>query len=172
MVAGLRKTQPLNRALTINMNEYRVTKYNPDNRNELGHYLDLSEWTEFSDVGKSVTLDEYEVIESAYINSALDLITNSKTVGLTIESLEDYQGSCEYKDEELVPFSKLPGVVRSLLRGEYWCKLVAKEGFIHIGYDYYMYVGSSISDADTISRVINRGLYVENFISPYHPEDC
>ena len=154
------------------MNEYRVTKYSPEKRNDLGHYLDSSEWTEFSDVGESVSLEEYEAIESAYIKSALDLVTNSKIEGLCIDALEDYQNNSEFKDGELVSFSNLPGVVRSLLRGEYWCKLIATDCFIHIGYDYYMYVGSSVADSGTISRVTNRGLYIENFISPYHPENC
>ena len=57
------------------MHQFRVTKYDPAYRNELGHYR-RDEWTSFSDVGceangSVVTLGEYERVELAYIDSAL-----------------------------------------------------------------------------------------------------
>ena len=30
---------------------------------------------------------------------------------------------------------------RQMLRGESWCRMEAVGGFIHVGYDYYMYLG-------------------------------
>lgn len=163
---------PQSAALTGNMNEYRITKYNPEKRNELGHYLDRNEWTEFSDVGKSVTLKEYELVEAAYISTAIDLVSHSELSGLSIKSLEDYQNKCSYKDGDFIPLIDLEGVVRSLLRGEFWCMLESDSAFIHIGYDYYMYIGAQSASLNEIARVKDRGLYVEEFVSPYHPEGC
>ena len=153
------------------MNEYRITKYNPKNRNDQGHYLDLEEWTEFSDVGTKVSLSDYEKVEKAYISSAMDLISECEPLGLRVISLEDYQGNCTYKEESTVPQNELEAVLRSLLRGDYWCKLESDNAFVHIGWDYYMYVGVQSASPKTISRTSNRGLYVEEFTSPYHPEN-
>ena len=51
------------------MNEYRVTKYNPAFRDQLGHYA-RPEWIRFKDIGKTYsgvlfTREEYERVEEA-----------------------------------------------------------------------------------------------------------
>lgn len=158
-------------ALTVTMNEYRITKYDPKKRNDQGHYLDLDEWTEFSDVGERVPLKEYESVEKAYISSALDLVSECEPLGLSIKSLEDYQNKCSFQEGDTVPQKDLETVLRSLLRGDYWCKLESGHAFVHVGWDYYMYVGVQSASPQSISRVTRRGLYVEEFVSPYHPEN-
>lgn len=72
------------------MNQYRVTKYNPNKRNNLGHYQDQNEWTEFSDVGKSVSKEEYLSVEKSYIDSAIDFVASNDIKSLKIIELEDY----------------------------------------------------------------------------------
>lgn len=52
----------------------RIMKYDPLKRNEKGAYLE-DEWTSFSDVGKVfsgvvLTLDEYQEMESKYVEAA------------------------------------------------------------------------------------------------------
>lgn len=52
---------------------WRITKYNPKFRNELGHYQ-KKEWTSVSDIGKifegkQLTVEEYLNTENLYINS-------------------------------------------------------------------------------------------------------
>ena len=153
------------------MNEYRITKYNPKNRNDQGHYLDLEEWTEYSDVGEKVSLEDYERVEAAYISSALDLVLECEPYGLRVVSLEDYQNKCPFKENDNVPQKDMETVMRSLLRGEYWCRLESDNAFVHFGWDYYMYVGVQTASPQSISRVTKRELYVEDFISPYHPEN-
>ena len=152
------------------MKEYRITKYNPENRNNQGHYLDLDEWTEFSDVGGKISLDEYLKVEMAYISSALDLISESESLGLKVVSLEDYRNNCTYKEAEVVLIKDLASVIRSLLRGEYWCRLESKNAFVHIGWDYYMYIGVKALSLESITRATKRGLFVEQMASPYHPQ--
>lgn len=46
------------------MNKYRVTKYDPKNRNKEGHYM-YDHWTELGDVGK--TLEGELVTPDAYL---------------------------------------------------------------------------------------------------------
>lgn len=45
------------------LNSWRITKYDPLNRDADGIYLDLEEWTCFSEVGTKVSMAEYEVTE-------------------------------------------------------------------------------------------------------------
>jgi len=73
--------------------QFRITKYDPSKRNEMGHYMDRDEWTEYSDVGKSVSLSEYERIEKLYIDAALKLCSISEIEYLNMTYLEDYKGN-------------------------------------------------------------------------------
>src|SRR5690606_35677859 len=71
---------------------YRITKFDPKKRNEKGHFLDNSEWTAISDIGKpeyrNVGFEEYEKTETAYTES-VKLILNEKNItSLKIDSLE------------------------------------------------------------------------------------
>ena len=153
------------------MNEYRITKYNPENRNTQGHYLDVQDWTEFSDVGKKVSLEEYEIVEESYISSAIDFIKENEPNGLQIRDLQDLKSRSTFKEGDVVLIKELAPVLRSLLRGEYWCRLESEQSFIHFGWDYYMYIGVNNASSESILRTTEKGLYVEEFISPYHPEN-
>ena len=42
----------------VPMREFRLSKYNPESRNEHGEYL-ANEWTEYSDVGQLVSIEDY-----------------------------------------------------------------------------------------------------------------
>lgn len=149
------------------MNQYRITKYNPDKRDSLGIYQDQSEWTDFSDVGKSVSTNDYVTIERAYIDTAIEFITNSDIESLRVIELEDYENKSNFKEYEIVSLDALESLLRSLLRGEFWCKLESKNGFIHIGHDFYMYLGVPEENLFFKSNAIKRGLFVEEHPSPY-----
>ena len=153
------------------MHEFRITKYDPSKRNDSGHYLDKNEWTEFSDVGKSVTIEDYEKIESAYIKSAVEMIKGGGITSLEVVGLENHFKKCKLKENMNISVLSLEPVLRSLLRGDCWFRLESSHAFIHIGYDYYMYVGVSKVDQTALKDAESRGLYVEKFISPYHPEN-
>jgi len=154
------------------MNEYRVTKYNPSKRDEWGHYLDKDEWTDFCEVGKKVSIEAYEIVETAYINSAIEFLSDSGIETLQVVGLEDYQQNGLYKEGETIQVGSLEPVLRSLLRNEFWCRLESKLGFIHIGWDFYMYIGICKISKAVIHNAEKRGLFVEPFISPYHPTNC
>ena len=154
------------------MYEFRITKYDPNKRNKLGHYLDANEWTCFSDVGKSVSLEEYEAIEKAYILSVIDLFLNAGISYLKIKGFENYHKHSDLKENEVILMADLSSELQSVLRNEFWCMFESEKGFVHFGYDYYMYVGVSEINNLLIDKIRNRRLFVEEFVSPYHEENC
>jgi hypothetical protein len=67
----------------------------------------------------------------------------------------------------LLPPEKAAEVIRRVLREEFWCRLEGPEAFVHLGYDYNMYVGvpHPCPEAEQLARRL--GLFVEPFHSPY-----
>lgn len=157
------------------MHCFRVTKYNPAHRDERGRYL-RDDWITFSQVGSEcggvlLTLEDYELVERAYIDSALQFLTDSGIDALTVHTLEN-RSACPTAPAEgdRLDLAAAAIVMRSILRGQYWCRLAATAGYVHFGWDYYMYVGvcDPCESACEAARV--RGLYVERFASPYHED--
>jgi hypothetical protein len=61
-------------------------------------------------------------------------------------------------------------VVRELLRERGFCRLEAeRDVYIHVGYDYYLYIGGEVDCEQTLNVAARAGLFVEtDFTSPYH----
>ncbi len=148
------------------MNKVRITKYNPENRNSEGHYLDKDEWTCFSEVGSKVSIEEYEQYEKAYIDSAMILLKYSEVQALKIIGLEDYENNSTIAEDQSIGLGNLPSVFRSILRNEYWCMLEYNEVYVHFGHDFYMYVGVPEINEFSISQIEANNLYVEECDSP------
>lgn len=57
-----------------------------------------------------------------------------------------------------------------MLRERGFCRLEAPAGvYIHVGYDYYLYLGGAVPSDRTIDLATQVGLFVdEDFTSPYH----
>ena len=51
------------------MYSWRITKYDPLKRDADGSYLDLEEWTCFSEVGTKVSMEEYQKQEEKYVHA-------------------------------------------------------------------------------------------------------
>ena len=71
---------------------YRITKYDPQYRDENGRYTQNA-WTSFHDIGKSfgssvLSEQEYYKVENAYVSSALAFLNES---GVRKLSLVDVQ---------------------------------------------------------------------------------
>jgi hypothetical protein len=72
---------------------------------------------------------------------------------------------------ERVQFSlsleRVGDVIREMLREELWCRSESQGGFVHIGWDYYMYIGvpHRCPKAELLAEGL--GLYPERFSSPY-----
>jgi hypothetical protein len=158
------------------VNEFRVTKYDPALRDERGAFTG-KEWTSFRDVGCSfdgvaLTQEEYEKVESAYVNVALSFLEEGGVTTLRVASLESHRvKNLDFKEGEVQSLDRVREVIPRLLRAEFWCRLQGVEGFVHIGWDYYMFVGVPHPCPAARALAINLGLYVEDFLSPYSSLD-
>lgn len=147
--------------------QYRVTKYNPARRNSQGHYLD-KDWTSIADTGES---PEYLRIEKAYLVSAEEMLREHDIKELRIAGLENYRkfrlAGFRLGEGARFGLDQLEQILRAMLREQFWARLQAPRAFLHVGYDYYMYIG--VPAPLGLSRVAaeRRGLFVEEMRSPY-----
>jgi hypothetical protein len=158
---------------------YRITKYNPDNRDEKGVYV-VVEWTSFSDIGKDFngtefTYQDYITTEDKYIASIQEFCNYFKIEEFEIKNLEFYDSdtwdkySLELKethkglrDKKRVSKEELDNLARLILREYAWCDLESKEKGIHFGYDYYMYFDNGAEMPDELKSKIEKiGLYTK-----------
>lgn len=152
------------------MTEYRITKYNPTNRIN-GVYM-TDEWTSISDIGKAfdgVTLsqDAYAKTEKAYIDCCIELIEKAKISKLYIKQAEYYTENISFPSS-ISNTQEIRQVITACLREQCWLKLTSHDFFIHFGYDYYMYIGSSLPVESVIETAIHYGLFCEQYSSPYN----
>ena len=158
------------------MFEFRVTKYDPTLRGQDGAYL-RDDWISVSDIeqsfeGKLLTSVEYQRIENAYVKSALAFLRESGEPALTVRGLEHHNSApLSFSEGTAVAREHAEAIVRCVLREEFWCKLEAPDFFIHIGYDYYMYVGVAVDCPNARALAVSLGLFVEPFQSPYVGSD-
>jgi hypothetical protein len=176
------------------MKKYRITKYNPKNRNEEGHYL-YDHWTDISDVGKTlegelVTQKEYFKIEQDYINAIIEILTESKQKYLRLVSYDndryidsikdnvnewfhnsDFENLNIYEDKKIL-LSEIPTIIKLNLRGYIDTSLEIKDQFyIQFGYDFYMYSGTPNLSQETVERINSTSVFIEEFWSPYYSPD-
>ena len=152
------------------MTEYRITKYNPNNRIN-GVYM-ADEWSSFSDVGKVfgdtiLSLDAYFTTEQAYIDCCIELIEKAKISKFYIQQAEYYTEMVHFP-AYISNTHDIRQVIEACLREQCWLKLTAKDFFIHFGYDYCMYIGSSLPADLVIETATHYGLYCEPYSSPYN----
>ena len=105
-------------------------------------------------------------MEQAYINSALAFLQEGGLSSLRIEGLEG--NALEFGDGSILSPEQVGDVIRRILREEFWCRLEGSGGFLHFGWDYYMYIGvpHRCPAAEQIAEGL--GLYAEEFASPYN----
>lgn len=152
------------------MREFRITKYDPTKRDELGVYLE-NDWVCYGEIGQSfsgkvLTKERYEFVENAYINAVLTLLENAGIKSLKALGIENYgHFPISITEGEDVPITKLHLLLRDILRNHYWCKFEnqPKTAFVQISFDYYMYVGVPFVDSEVIEAINKSGLFVEDF---------
>ena len=151
--------------------EYRITKYNPTNR--INDVYMADEWTSFSDIGKVfggtiLSQSAYLKTEQAYIDCCINLIEKAKIAKLYIKQAEYYTENVRFPST-IFNTQEIRQVITACLREQCWLKLVAKDFFIHFGYDYYMYIGSALSGQIVAEITAKHGLFCEKCHSPYDP---
>ncbi|WP_048796846.1 MULTISPECIES: hypothetical protein [Serratia] len=144
---------------------YRITKYKK--YDSFGNLCSSdNEWTSFFDVGKKVSISEYEVVEKEYVDFVLNACGLFNIVGLCIKGVEINVELFKYKDNEVVLRGELEEVIRSILREDIWCKLVSDNFEFHFGYDFYMYFIFD-AESDDVIHEIRTNLTVQTYKSPY-----
>lgn len=164
--------------------KYRVTKYNPLNRDEWGVYLNQNEWTSYSDIGEKkgdepiLTLEEYLRIENSYIDAVLKFIKMSNINSLYVFKINKWEESVEDFDEitteemknlfasikvgKEVTLNDVRPLVQLILRELIWVELgVENKVNIEFGYDYYMYFKTDLDISYLKRRIENNRLFVE-----------
>jgi hypothetical protein len=157
---------------------YRVSRYDPALRDAGGAYLP-STWTSWSDIGRSfdgvVLLEpEYLRAEDGYLTSARRFMEESGVESLAMQGVENHSAFSEpgltiAEGASVAVERDLVRVIRLLLREHFWCRLesAAPSAFVHVGYDFYMYIGVARPCPRAIARARSDGLFVEVFPSPY-----
>ena len=151
------------------VNQYRVTKYDPKNR--VNGVYTKDEWISMYDVGKTYdgklfTFKDYLKVEKSYLDVIEQVMQE-----LDIKTIEVRQGerifsalnnSAVNSREEVLMMAK------GVLREDFWCKLEAENFFVHFGYDFYMYIGADIDDEKMRKIAEENGLFAERINeSPY-----
>ncbi|MEV7279262.1 RNA-binding protein [Streptomyces sp. NPDC093111] len=159
---------------------HRITKYDPADRDEHGHYT-----------GTEDTVSDHGPVEAAYLAaiaafaeaSGIDQleIREPQVTGFVHFDLEppaEGHGLGELFPPDLTGFHdgaevSLPvalELVRVMLRDHgAWCRLETGDVFtVHVGWDQYVYVGSDWPCADAVTRTRELGLFPEPMpASPY-----
>jgi hypothetical protein len=154
------------------MIEYRVTKYDPTLRDARGAYI-ADEWISVRDIGRVfggvvLTDSEYRRVEQAYISSALAFLREGVINSLTVAGLENPKRlALEFGDDSVISLEHVGDVIRRILREEFWCRLEGRGGFVHFGWDYYMYIGVPHRCLSAEQLAAELGLHPEEFASPY-----
>lgn len=175
------------------MTSYRITKFDPRRRNDQGFYLDNSEWTSISDIGKpeynNVSYEEYEKIENAYVDAVMLILRDSNFEFLKVDSLELYETKRDFKkyektgrlkninfdfDKDLknlkngvqLDSTQVEKIIRLILRETVWMLLVNDDLEVRFGYDYYMFVKTANLKQPAIEQIEKTGLFVESGIGP------
>jgi hypothetical protein len=156
---------------------YRVTKYDPALRDESGAYTG-DDWTMFDQVGEAfggvrLTLATYLAVEAQHLVSIASFLEESGTSGVTAEGVENSGKAFRVSEgAELSPVEAIEAV-RQMLRDEGWCRLTDGDRFyIHVGWDYHVYVGTDLPCEASVELAQQRGLFVDrDFPSPYLSEE-
>ncbi|WP_030299101.1 S1 RNA-binding domain-containing protein [Streptomyces katrae] len=163
---------------------YRITKHDPADRDQRGHYT-----------GTEEVHSDHGPVEGAYLEAVavfaaetgIDCLVVREPevaagfVGFGAESAVEGHGlgglfppgRAGYHDGAQVSLGVALELVRAMLRGSGgWCRLEVEGRFtIHVGWDQYVYVGSSDPCPVAVARTRALGLFPERLdASPYEAE--
>ena len=169
--------------------KYRISKYNPLYRDELGRYI-VNEWTSIYDIGKTFngmhfTLEEYLRVENNYTNVYINLLKyfnveilgvfnieknftideiiqkmNIYSINLSTDELDIFLKAC---NSYLIGIDRLEYIFKLIMREMIWCNLKDNKNniLIEFGYDYYTYITCPVIDKKNIDKAYENGIYIE-----------
>ncbi|MFB8243982.1 S1 RNA-binding domain-containing protein [Streptomyces sp. NPDC055952] len=166
---------------------HQITKYDPAHRDECGHYI-----------GAEDTASDHGPVEEAYLTAVAAFAQAAGIDELEIREpqivafahfgleppVDGYgltglfpAGPAGFHDGAVVPLAIGLELVRAMLRDNgAWCRLEAGGAFtVHVGWDQYLYVGTSEPCETALARTRALGLFPERLdASPYDfaPDDA
>ena len=154
----------------MKLRNYRITKYNPIYRTSEGYTKD--EWTSCSDVGKIYdgkifTQAEYNLVEMYYLNVVKAIFEETEQQNVRIEKLENYKG-LQWVNRQKLNLQEVEQFCRDCLQEKCWGKVEGENFFIHFGYDYYMYIGTTMQQLRVKEIVEANHLFCEDCPSPHN----
>jgi hypothetical protein len=144
-------------------------------RHPSGHFLG-DDWISFTQIGQTfggvaLTEKEYKRVEDAYVSVALAFLTEAGLTAMSVEGLENKRRQpLAFHEGTILRLEQLRELIAGILREEFWCRLRGDKAFVHFGWDYYMYLGVPHPCPVAERKATELGLYVEEFVSPYHEE--
>ncbi|SDT41106.1 hypothetical protein SAMN05216371_2200 [Streptomyces sp. TLI_053] len=154
------------------MHQYRVVRYSPEEREGTA-----PAWTSMSDIGESfggVVLTEavYLETEERHLAAVRRFAAAQGVTELCVDDLEVCPESSWWQrvaEGDRLPLDEALELVRSVLREDFvWCRFSGDEGFfVHLGYDYYLYIGLTRAPEPAVTETRRSGLHVDLFESPY-----
>lgn len=158
------------------MFEYRVTKYDPGNRDRDEGYC-VDEWTSWSHVGeifgnRLLTIQDYWKVEDAYVIAAVHMLSESGVDSLCVSGLKNEANyvpeTFDLREGAVLAGNQLQHAVRCLLREYFWCRLEDDgKAYLHVGPDLHLYIGVPRPVPESIGTAHEAGLFVCAFASPY-----
>ncbi|MFF2776113.1 S1 RNA-binding domain-containing protein [Streptomyces sp. NPDC058052] len=165
---------------------YRVTKYDPADRDRHGYYD-----------GPEPSTSDHGPVEAAYLRAVAAFAEDTGIEQLAIREpqlggfvhfgleppVDGYglaglfpAGPAGFHDGALVSIPVATELVRAMLRDNgAWCRLEAEGAFtVHVGWDQYLYIGSNLPCEAALARSRALGLFPERLdASPYDfaPDD-
>ncbi|MFI8085312.1 S1 RNA-binding domain-containing protein [Kitasatospora sp. NPDC086009] len=160
---------------------YRITKYDPADRDERGYYT-----------GAVEAVSDHGPVEAAYLEAIAAFAEDTGVRYMAIREPQAALGFVHFGSESAVEDGALAGLfpsdltgfhdgaqvpvpaglelVRAMLRGDSaWCRLEVEDTFaVHVGWDQYVYVGSNVPCEAALARTRELGLFPEPLdASPY-----
>ncbi|MFJ7665460.1 hypothetical protein ACIQXI_00045 [Lysinibacillus sp. NPDC097195] len=169
--------------------QWRITKYNPDFRNNEGHYTKDVEWTSPSHIGKTIdgeifTVENYIEVETAYIATIMKFLHVNDIKSLTMinttyidvgldsalynQLYDEKFDNLHLKEDQEVTIDQIPLIAKMVLRGFLFCHFIAADFFVHFGDDYYMFIGTNHYQEEPLQFAREHHLFVEEMISPFY----
>ncbi|MET9896140.1 S1 RNA-binding domain-containing protein [Streptomyces sp. NPDC006465] len=160
---------------------HRVTKYDPADRDEHGSYI-----------GTAEAVSDHGPVESAYLQAVAAFAEEAGIDRLAVREPQIAPGLADFGAEPAIEGHGLAGLfppdlagfhdgaqvslalglelVRAMLRDNgAWCRLEVEGTFtVHVGWDQYVYIGSSERCEEALARTRELGLFPERLdASPY-----
>ncbi len=150
----------------------RMCKFDPALRHPNGAFGG-DDWTSISDVGKpfggvELTLEEYLRVEQVHLDVVRELLAAAGVQSLHVEEVEYHgPGEAPMQEGQVVGLDAIPEVLRPVLREEAWCRLEGPGAFVHVGYDYYLWIGVPTFNEALRDSARARGIFLEDAEDPW-----